>query len=90
MGVENFWILVLYRAGSSLIDPLIADWALYTEVMKLIITVIHTKYMVSSLEINFLNDTFFVIVTFGLRFKLKFCISLNAKWITESQILIYI
>lgn len=52
LGVENFWILVLYKGGSSLIDPLIADWALYTRIMKLIITVIRTKYMVSSLEIT--------------------------------------
>lgn len=43
---------MLYRGRSSLIDPLIADLALYTGIMKLIITVIHTKYMVSSLEIT--------------------------------------
>lgn len=43
---------MLYSGGSSLIDPLIADWALYTGVMRLIITVIHTKYMVSCLEIT--------------------------------------
>ena len=35
---------MLYKGGSSLIDPLIADWALYTRIMKLIITVIRTKW----------------------------------------------